>query len=155
MALIDTTDSILMLGAHEWAFVKPIRKLYYNVTVTAVSDIGRGTYSECGSAWPHWRQTWVTEPILGWNLAVEQSLRNSGLPHHRNLCGELGRFDLDIPIEGLRPIRSRRFERLTTNRNFHVVASDGFCQMSAPPDYDGHKLNYRIFPVWPSEYRPG
>ena len=37
MALIDTTDSILMLGAYDWAFVKPIRKLYYNLTITFVS----------------------------------------------------------------------------------------------------------------------
>jgi high-affinity nickel-transport protein len=39
MTLIDTTDSILMLGAYGWAFVKPIRKLYYNMTITAVSVI--------------------------------------------------------------------------------------------------------------------
>jgi high-affinity nickel-transport protein len=37
MALVDSTDSILMLGAYGWAFVKPIRKLYYNMTVTFVS----------------------------------------------------------------------------------------------------------------------
>ncbi len=37
MSLVDTTDSILMLGAYEWAFVKPIRKLYYNLTITFVS----------------------------------------------------------------------------------------------------------------------
>ena len=37
MTLVDTTDSILMLGAYGWAFVKPIRKLYYNLTITAVS----------------------------------------------------------------------------------------------------------------------
>jgi len=39
MSLIDTTDSILMLGAYGWAFVKPIRKLYYNMTITFVSVI--------------------------------------------------------------------------------------------------------------------
>lgn len=39
MALIDTTDSILMLGAYGWAFIKPIRKLYYNMTITFVSVI--------------------------------------------------------------------------------------------------------------------
>ena len=39
MTLIDTTDSILMLGAYGWAFIKPIRKLYYNLTITAVSVI--------------------------------------------------------------------------------------------------------------------
>ncbi len=39
MCLVDTTDSILMLGAYGWAFVKPIRKLYYNMTITAVSVV--------------------------------------------------------------------------------------------------------------------
>jgi high-affinity nickel-transport protein len=39
MSLIDTTDSVLMLGAYGWAFVKPIRKLYYNMTVTSVSVV--------------------------------------------------------------------------------------------------------------------
>ena len=37
MSLVDTTDSVLMVGAYGWAFVKPIRKLYYNMTITAVS----------------------------------------------------------------------------------------------------------------------
>jgi high-affinity nickel-transport protein len=37
MCLVDTTDSLLMLRAYGWAFVKPIRKLYYNMTITAVS----------------------------------------------------------------------------------------------------------------------
>jgi high-affinity nickel-transport protein len=37
MSLLDTGDSILMLGAYGWAFVKPVRKLYYNLTITAVS----------------------------------------------------------------------------------------------------------------------
>jgi high-affinity nickel-transport protein len=37
MSLIDSTDNVLMLGAYGWAFVKPIRKLYYNITITSVS----------------------------------------------------------------------------------------------------------------------
>jgi nickel/cobalt transporter (NiCoT) family protein len=37
MSLVDTTDGVLMLGAYGWAFMKPIRKLYYNMTITAVS----------------------------------------------------------------------------------------------------------------------
>lgn len=39
MSLIDTTDGVLMLGAYNWAFVKPIRKLYYNLVITAVSVV--------------------------------------------------------------------------------------------------------------------
>jgi high-affinity nickel-transport protein len=37
MSLVDTADGVLMLGAYEWAFVKPLRKLYYNMTITLVS----------------------------------------------------------------------------------------------------------------------
>ena len=39
MSLIDSTDNVLMLGAYGWAFVKPVRKLYYNITVTSVSVV--------------------------------------------------------------------------------------------------------------------
>lgn len=37
MSLMDTTDGILMLGAYGWAYVKPIRKLYYNMNITFIS----------------------------------------------------------------------------------------------------------------------
>src|SRR5579859_295402 len=37
MSLADTTDGVLMLGAYGWAFVKPIRKLFYNMSTTLIS----------------------------------------------------------------------------------------------------------------------
>jgi nickel/cobalt transporter (NiCoT) family protein len=37
MSLIDTTDGVVMLGVYGWAFIKPIRKLYYNLTITLLS----------------------------------------------------------------------------------------------------------------------
>lgn len=39
MALIDTLDGILMLGAYGWASIKPMRKLYYNLNITFVSVV--------------------------------------------------------------------------------------------------------------------
>jgi nickel/cobalt transporter (NiCoT) family protein len=39
MTLVDTTDGVLMVGAYGWAFVKPVRKLYYNLTITFVSVV--------------------------------------------------------------------------------------------------------------------
>lgn len=39
MTLVDTTDGILMLNIYHWAFIKPIRKIYYNMTITFVSVI--------------------------------------------------------------------------------------------------------------------
>jgi high-affinity nickel-transport protein len=37
MTLVDTTDGVFMIGAYGWAFVDPLRKLWYNLTITAVS----------------------------------------------------------------------------------------------------------------------
>ena len=37
MSLVDTADGALMVGAYGWAFAKPIRKLYYNLTITLIS----------------------------------------------------------------------------------------------------------------------
>jgi high-affinity nickel-transport protein len=39
MVLIDSIDNFVMVGAYGWAFSKPIRKLYYNMTITAASVI--------------------------------------------------------------------------------------------------------------------
>ncbi len=37
MSLVDTSDGVMMLGAYNWACVKPMRKLFYNMTITAIS----------------------------------------------------------------------------------------------------------------------
>ncbi|WFU31714.1 HoxN/HupN/NixA family nickel/cobalt transporter [Bradyrhizobium brasilense] len=39
MTLMDTADSALMTSAYGWAFVKPVRKLWYNLTLTTVSVV--------------------------------------------------------------------------------------------------------------------
>ncbi len=37
MALVDTADAALMVSAYRWAFVDPMRKLWYNLTITGAS----------------------------------------------------------------------------------------------------------------------
>jgi high-affinity nickel-transport protein len=37
MSLFDTADGVLMARAYGWAFLKPIRKVFYNLTVTLLS----------------------------------------------------------------------------------------------------------------------
>jgi high-affinity nickel-transport protein len=37
MALVDTADSMLMVRAYGWAYVQPLRKIWYNLTITAAS----------------------------------------------------------------------------------------------------------------------
>ena len=42
MTLIDTTDGVFMVGVYGWAFVNPARRLWYNLTITAVSILVAG-----------------------------------------------------------------------------------------------------------------
>jgi high-affinity nickel-transport protein len=37
MSLLDTLDGVFMNVAYGWAFAKPVRKVYYNITVTSLS----------------------------------------------------------------------------------------------------------------------
>ena len=37
MCLMDTVDGVLMNGAYGWAFAKPVRKVFYNITITSIS----------------------------------------------------------------------------------------------------------------------
>ncbi len=39
MSLLDTADGIFMTSAYKWAFNTPLRKVYYNLTVTSMSVI--------------------------------------------------------------------------------------------------------------------
>jgi nickel/cobalt transporter (NiCoT) family protein len=37
MSLLDTVDGCFMNFAYGWAFSKPVRKIYYNITITGLS----------------------------------------------------------------------------------------------------------------------
>ena len=39
MAFFDTIDGVFMAHAYKWAFLKPVRKVYYNLTVTTLSVV--------------------------------------------------------------------------------------------------------------------
>jgi high-affinity nickel-transport protein len=39
MSLLDTADGVFMNFAYDWALSKPVRKLYYNITITGLSVV--------------------------------------------------------------------------------------------------------------------
>jgi len=39
MCLMDTIDGVFMNGAYGWAFARPVRKVFYNLTITTISVI--------------------------------------------------------------------------------------------------------------------
>lgn len=76
MSVVDSIDGVLMLGAYGWAFVKPVRKLYYNMSITMISVFialfigGIEGLQALGS------QTGASGGI--WALANRMSLQNMG-----------------------------------------------------------------------------
>lgn len=39
MSLMDTTDGVLMCKVYRWAFLNPLRKIFYNITTTSLSIV--------------------------------------------------------------------------------------------------------------------
>lgn len=37
MSMMDTSDGVLMCKAYNWAFINPLRKIFYNITTTSLS----------------------------------------------------------------------------------------------------------------------
>jgi high-affinity nickel-transport protein len=37
MCLMDTLDGVFMNAAYGWAFAQPVRKVFYNITITSIS----------------------------------------------------------------------------------------------------------------------
>ena len=75
MVLFDSIDGILMTRAYSWAFLKPIRKIYYNFTVTILSvtvalSIGALLLVQLASEWV---------PGLGWAGSLDLEYVGFGL----------------------------------------------------------------------------
>ena len=76
MCLFDTLDGCFMNFAYDWAFAKPIRKIYYNLTITGLSvfiALFIGTVEILGLI--------VTEAGLGggfWNFLADFNINRAG-----------------------------------------------------------------------------
>ena len=89
MSLIDTTDNILMLGAYGWAFVKPIRKLYYNITITCISVLVALVVGGIEALRFAGRALSSDRNILGWSGQTQRSLRHARLFHRGTFRNQL------------------------------------------------------------------
>jgi nickel/cobalt transporter (NiCoT) family protein len=70
MSLMDTADGAFMAHAYGWAFSNPVRKVYYNLTVTTLSvavALGIGGVELLQVAA---RTTWVDFNTLGYGIAA-------------------------------------------------------------------------------------
>ena len=103
MSLMDTTDSVLMVGAYGWAFVKPIRKLYYNLTITFVSVVAALVVGGVEALGLIGDKFALEGPFWRFHRHAQRQFRRPRLRHRRLLHRELGRVVRDLPGQGLRP----------------------------------------------------
>lgn len=89
MSLVDTTDGVMMCKACSWAFINPLRKLLYNVTVTGLSAaiallIGALELLRLLAALLHWQGTLLSRlgrldfSALGLVIAIAFALAWAG-----------------------------------------------------------------------------
>lgn len=74
MSLMDTADGVFMTNAYRWAFSTPLRKVYYNLTVTALSviaailigmiELAQVLSEKVGLSGGLWH--WIQNVDLGW-----------------------------------------------------------------------------------------
>jgi high-affinity nickel-transport protein len=97
MALVDTIDGVVMLGAYEWAFVKPIRKLYYNITITLVSALVAIVIGGIEAA-ALIGESWACRCAVAAGGRSCRQFQQPGLCHHRPVRGLLAgqRGDLSL-----------------------------------------------------------
>jgi high-affinity nickel-transport protein len=81
MVLLDSTDGVVMQYAYSWAFLNPVRKIFYNISITSISvflAFGVGTlewlqvigmeYGLKGQPWNFFNN--VSFAMLGGSIAV-------------------------------------------------------------------------------------
>jgi high-affinity nickel-transport protein len=77
MSLMDTLDGLLMTVAYDWAFMQPVRKLYYNLAVTGLSIAVELLIASIELvSILHDDLNWV-DPVTSWISAID--LNNAGL----------------------------------------------------------------------------
>jgi high-affinity nickel-transport protein len=62
MSLLDTIDGAFMNFAYGWAFSKPVRKVFYNITITGLSRPSWASAAVCGTGSPTWTSTSSATP---------------------------------------------------------------------------------------------
>ena len=88
MTVMDTTDGVLMCKAYDWAFVNPLRKIFYNITTTG--SVGRRRV-----AGRHHRTAASADRLLDlrgrfFDVIAGLEFRRFGLSHRRHVPARLG-----------------------------------------------------------------
>jgi high-affinity nickel-transport protein len=79
MCLMDTVDGVFMNAAYGWAFAKPVRKVFYNLTITTISIVVAlviGTIELVGVIAD---QANITGGVMGWIASINLDYAGYGI----------------------------------------------------------------------------
>ncbi|MEV4202568.1 HoxN/HupN/NixA family nickel/cobalt transporter [Micromonospora globbae] len=71
MSLFDTADGVLMARAYQWAFLSPIRKIFYNLTITILSVLAALVIGSIVLTQLLADNLAITSGILGWVARID------------------------------------------------------------------------------------
>ena len=89
MSLLDTIDGSFMNFAYGWAFSQPVRKVYYNLTITGPLGGGRADHRDDRAGRDRRRQLGATGAFWLWIENID--LNTLGYVDRRDVRGHLGR----------------------------------------------------------------
>ena len=101
MSLVDSSDGVLMVGAYGWAFMNPLRKLYYNLAITGFSVVVAvlvGAIEALGLVGDKFGLEgglWVTADRR------RSSFRGARVSRGRHIRSDLVRLFCDLPGDGV------------------------------------------------------
>lgn len=86
MSAMDTTDGVLMVKAYGWAFINPVRKIFYNITTTSLSVLVALLLGGI-------ELLQVLIPLVGWQGPVSQAITALDF-------GDIGYFVVGLFVTG-------------------------------------------------------
>ena len=96
MATLDTLDGSFMNFAYGWAFSKPVRKVYYNITITGLSVVGGDADRHHRDLRIARRAAQVLRRLLGLHVGLQH--QRGRLHHRRTVRRDVGGRVGDLAI---------------------------------------------------------
>ena len=101
MSLVDSSDGVLMVGAYGWAFINPVRKLYYNLAITGFSVVVAVLVGAIEALALVGDKFGLEGGLLVFADASRSSFRGAWVFRGRHIRSDLARLFCDLPGNGL------------------------------------------------------
>ena len=79
MCMMDAADGVFMNAAYGWAFAKPVRKIFYNLTITTISIVVAVVIGTIELVGVMADQTDTTGGVIGWIAGINLDYAGYGI----------------------------------------------------------------------------